>query len=168
MVISGWDDENGGSYFNPFSDTFDYDPETEEFYFTGNEFTFDDLDCYYMKARMIDETTIEIRRLQGNRASGPIEDPRYQNPERYTLQYLTAGSNYASVNGYAFVDAHGDFNIVLTAPLSAIYAFHNFLNAGNSPEAITEPPRGRTLVRHRMLKHPELYREPTLTVVEMN
>lgn len=158
VVISGWSDEQGYKAFDAYENAFDYDPETGDFYFTGGYMRTNYLDEYYMKAHVVNETTVEVEWLIGNRMNGP-ENAKRDSQETLTLQYV------ADKSGYAFANAKGSSSIDIAAPISAMYAFLDFIEAGGE---IGDPPPKKTLPHFSGLKHPELYTEPGTAVVAGN
>ena len=167
VVFSGGAAEQG-QLFDPYENEFDYDPETEDFYFTGGCARLNDRDEYYMKAHVINETTVEIEWLKGNRRNGPENATRIsqetltlQSSQKATAKYISADGSPAIGTDFVFVDGKGEYDSDLAAPISAMYAFLDYIEADGE---VGDPPRG-TKIPHfseEGLKHPDWYRAATL------
>lgn len=176
-----------GPYLFEYQDTFDYDPDEGWFTFTGSENTMGDLNRYYMRARVGEApNTIEVEWITGERGTGDIPNAptlRTDIPnahEYYTQRFVAQseveiGNNFwiqdVTAEPYRFVSEYkirtnqngyvtGVIDNLDTAPISAMFAFLDFLNEGNTTDMILEPTPGRTLPHRSLLKHPELYGEP--------
>lgn len=178
-----------GPYLFEYQDTFDYDPDEGWFTFTGSENTMGDLNRYYMRARVGEApNTIEVEWITGERGSGGIPNaptlrtdipyPREVYTQRFVAQSeVEIGNNFwiqdVTAEPYRFVSEYkirtnqngyvtGVIDNLNTAPISAMFAFLDFLNEGNTPDAIDEPPSGMNLPHRNLLKHPELYNNPNI------
>ncbi len=183
VIINTYIAEDGKTCFSPYRNGFDYIPDDPddpgaggEFLFTGGYMREDELDRYYMRARVEGET-IKVEWLIGDRQSGPQrreKDVLYPE-DTYGLQPVTDAildKGFFSIKNmsYRFVSNRGiykDDRCVLNddyAPaITTMFAFLDFLNEGNTLDSIVEPPPGITLPSYGRLKQPELYRKPTLT-----
>ncbi len=183
VIINTYIAEDGKTCFSPYRNGFDYIPDDPddpgaggEFLFTGGFMREDELDRYYMRARVEGET-IKVEWLIGDRQSGPQrreKDVLYPE-DTYGLQPVTDAildKGFFSIKNmsYRFVSNRGiykDDRCVLNddyAPaITTMFAFLDFLNEGNTLDSIVEPPPGITLPSYGRLKQPELYRKPTLT-----
>lgn len=182
VVITSFERKEGGRSFSHYRDSFDYIPDDPddpgaggEFLFTGGHTRADDLNQYYMRAR-VEGDALRVEWLMGNRQNGPQRNTGVAYPEdTYRLQPITdamydiAFFEVANMS-YRFVSTRGissDKKSCLSddyaSAIAVMFAFLDFLNEGNTPDAIVEPPPGITLPNHGGLKQPELYREPGLT-----
>lgn len=164
VIISGWFDDRGEKCFDHYETEFDYDPETGEFYFTGGCLRLNDGNEYYMKAHVINETTVGIEWLRGNRNNGPENAAResqetltLQSSKKATFRYSRADGGPATDTDYVFVDGKGEFNIDIAAAISAMYALLDFIEADGE---VGDPPNGAYIPHGSKdnLKHPEMYR----------
>lgn len=182
VVITSFERKEGGRSFSHYRDSFDYIPDDPddpgaggEFLFTGGYTRADDLNQYYMRAR-VEGDALRVEWLMGNRQNGPQRNTGVAYPEdTYRLQPITdamydiAFFDVANMS-YRFVSTRGissDKKSCLSddyaSAIAVMFAFLDFLNEGSTADAIVEPPPGITLPNHGGLKQPELYREPGLT-----
>lgn len=172
IIISTFPYERGRGYYHHFS-TFAYTPDDPddpgaggEFLFTGGDGGY--LSVYFMRARIIDETTLKIEWVTGKDAPQPRQPSEYlPYPEDiYELQHLTQdqADNYRKVS-YRFISKHGHFPRYYNQEFSAMFAVLDFLKEGNTLEAITEPPQGMAIPgEDEDFKQPGKYRKPKTDV----
>lgn len=154
IVISTFPYEGGRGYYQVFG-TFAYTPDDPDDPSAGGEFLFtgESRSYYYMRARVIGETTLKIEWVTGDTQSGPqTRQPdaiRPYSEDIYELQPITEEQlgymNHVLRVPYRFVSKHGHIPKFCEADFSAMFAFIDFLNEGNSLDMIAEPPQGMAL-----------------------
>lgn len=176
VIVTTYPYERGRFFSQDGCPTFAYIPDDLDNPGAGGEFLFtygEYQSNYFMRARIIDEITLKIEWISGDTQSGPQpRRPEDRNTpyseDIYELKPITEEQlgymNHVMRVPYRFVSQHGDLPKFCEEVFSAMFAFQDFLNEGNTLDSITEPPQGMVLPYHESLKHPERYRETGIDV----